>query len=309
MIKANSPGWRFASAIAAACAAFGAAAPAQAETIIGLTTTNALVTFDSSTPTQSGMAMNITGLVGADERILGIDMRVTSGKVYGLGSSGNLYTLNAATGAATFVAALMADPADLVNPFSGLSGSSFGIDFNPTVDRLRITSNAGQNLRMNVDTGLVTTDTNLNGATGSISASAYSNNDTDPLTATVLYGIDGGTDMMYIQNPPNDGTQVAVGALGVNTSNVAGFDISGRTGMAYAALTDGDTSKSGLYNINLATGAATWVGAFGYGGATAFAPPLLDVTVSAVPEPETYALMIAGLLGLGSLTRRRTAAR
>ena len=307
MSRATQPGWRFASTIVAACAAFGATAAAQAETIIGLTTTNALVTFSSNAPTQSGMAMNITGLVGADERILGIDMRPASGKVYGLGSSGNLYTLNAATGAATFVAALMADPADLVNPYSGLMGSSFGIDFNPTVDRLRVTSNAGQNLRMNVDTGLVTTDTNLNGATSSISASAYSNNDTDPTTATVLYGIDGGSDMMFIQNPPNDGIQVAVGSLGVNTSNVAGFDISGKTGRAYASLTDGDTSKSGLYRIDLATGAATLVGAFGYGGATAFAPPLLDVTVSAVPEPETYALMIAGLLGVGFIMRRRVA--
>ena len=308
MSKESTPCWRFVGAIAAACAAFGAAAPAHAETIVGLTTTNALVTFNSGTPTQSGMAMNITGLVGADERILGIDMRPASGKVYGLGSSGNIYRLNAATGAATFIAALSADPADLINPFAGLSGTSFGIDFNPTVDRLRITSNAGQNLRMNVDTGLVTTDTNLNGATSSISASAYSNNDNDPMTTTtVLYGIDGGTDMLYIQNLPNDGTQVTVGALGVNTSNVAGFDISGRSGTAYAALTDGDTSKSGLYSINLATGAATWVGAFGYGGATAFAPPLLDVTVSAVPEPETYALMIAGLLGVGWVSRRRMA--
>lgn len=306
MSRATTPVWRFGGAIAAACAAIGAAAPAHAETIIGLTTTNALVTFNSNAPTQSGMAMNITGLVGADERILGIDMRPASGKVYGLGSSGNVYLLNAATGAATFVAALTADPADLVNPFAGLAGSSFGIDFNPTVDRLRITSNAGQNLRMNVDTGLVTTDTALNGATGSISASAYSNNFAGA-TSTVLYGIDGGTDMLYIQNLPNDGTQLTVGALGVNTSNVAGFDISGASGMAYAALTDGDTSKSGLYSINLATGAATWVGAFGYGGATAFAPPLLDVTVGAVPEPETYALMIAGLLGVGWVMRRRMA--
>ena len=105
MSRATQPGWRFASTIVAACAAFGATAAAQAETIIGLTTTNALVSFDSSTPTQSGMAMTITGLVGADERILGIDMRPVGGKVYGLGSSGNLYTLNAATGGATFVAA------------------------------------------------------------------------------------------------------------------------------------------------------------------------------------------------------------
>lgn len=305
-MKSNtSPSWRLAGAAAAALATFAATAPAQAETIFGLTTTNALVSFDSLTPTQSSATVNITGLAGSDERILGIDLRPATGLLFGLGSAGNLYTLNASTGSATFVAALMADPADATSPFAGLAGSSFGIDFNPTVDRLRITSNAGQNLRINPNTGLVTTDTGLNGATSSISASAYTNNDTNPATGTALYGIDGATDMLYTQAPPNDGVQTAVGALGVNTSNVAGFDISGTTGIAYAALTDGDTSKSGLYTVNLTTGAATLVGAFGFGGATAYAPPLLDITVAAIPEPGSIALLAAGLIGVGFATRRR----
>ncbi len=305
--KPNLKGWRLVGAIATACIAGSAWAPAQAETIIGLTSTNALVRFDSQMPTQSSAAVAISGLLGVDERILGIDMRATNGMIYGLGSGGNIYRLNAQTGAASFVSALMADPADVSMPYAGLVGTSFGIDFNPTVDRLRITSNAGMNLRMNVDTGAVTTDGMLNGASASISGSAYTNNDTDPTTGTALYGIDGGTDMLYLQAPPNDGTLAAIGSLGVDTSNVIGFDISGMSGMAYAALTDGDTSKSGFYTINLATGAATWVGAFGFGGGNAFAPPLLDIAVAAVPEPETYALMLAGLLGVAWIARRRRA--
>ncbi len=307
MSKTSASNWRFTGAIAAACAALGAATPSHAESIIGLTTTNALVVFESATPTQSGTAMNISGLVGADERILGIDLRPATGKLYGLGSGGNLYTLNAATGAASFVAALVADPADLFNPFAGLSGSSFGIDFNPVVDRLRITSNSGQNLRINVGTGGVTTDTGLNGGAASIAASAYTNNDNNPATATTLYGIDGGSDMLFRQAPPNDGVLTAVGALGVDSSDVAGFDISGATGTAYAALTDGDTSKSWLYTVDLGTGATTLVGPFGFGGNVAFAPPLLDITVAAIPEPGTYALLAAGLLGIGWVARRRTA--
>ena len=86
-----------------------------------------------------------------------------------------------------------------------------------------------------------------------------------------------------------------------------GFDIFGSANMAYAGLTlnGTDTGKSGLYALDLGTGAATLIGDFGIAGNTAISPPLLGLTVAAVPEPGTYALMIAGLLGIGVITRRR----
>lgn len=49
---------------------------------------------------------------------------------------------------------------------------------------------------------------------------------------------------------------------------------------ASAALTDTDTGKRGLYAVNLASGAAAFVGAFGIGGSTAISPPLLGLTLS-----------------------------
>lgn len=298
------------SALALATAA-ALAAPAYAEPLVGLTSTNALVTFDSATPLSGSSLLNITGLQ-TNERILGIDYRPTTNILYGLGSMNRLYTLNATTGAASFVALLTADPTDLTNPFTALSGRSFGIDFNPVPDlagmpSLRITSNAGENLRVNVNAGSLGrtfTDTNLNPGSPTIVASAYINNDTNPATGTTLYAIDSATDALYTQNPANDGTLQLVGALGFDTSGVSGFDVS-PSGIAYASFTDALTSKSGLYRINLTTGAATLLGAFGIGGNTAIAPPLLGLAAP-VPEPGTYALMLAGLLGVGWIAKRRS---
>jgi hypothetical protein len=274
-----------------------AAACAQAESLIGLTSTNALVTFDTAAPANGSAPVTITGLLGANETILGIDRRPANGLLYGVGSSGRIYTLNTSTGAATF--------ASLISGAT-LSGTAFGVDFNPVPDRLRITSNAGQNLRIDVSTGAATVDAPLNGATTSLAASAYSNNVAGAATTT-LYGISSATDMLYIQNPPNNGTLLAVGSLGFDTTGVTGFDISGTTGLAFAALTNGDTAESSLFSINLGTGAATLVGMFGIGGNPALAAPMLGIAlnVGAVPEPSTYALFAAGLMGVGFVARRR----
>ena len=270
---------------------------AQAEAVVGLTSTNALVTFDTETPLNAAAPITITGLIGANETILGIDRRPATGVLYGLGSSGRLYTLNTLTGAATFASQISG---------ATLSGTAFGVDFNPVPDRLRVTSNAGQNLRIDVTTGAATNDAALNGATTGLAGSAYINNFIGAVSTT-LYGISSATDSLYIQNPPNNGTLVLVGALGLDTVAVTGFDISGTSGLAFASLTNGDTAESSFYGINLATGAATLIGAFGIGGNPALAAPLLGIAlnVGVIPEPGSYALILAGLLAVGSVVRRR----
>ena len=229
-------------------------ASVQAEPITVLTSGNRLLTVDSAAPgTTTESAVTVTGLANG-ETLVGIDYRPATGTLYGLGSTSRIYSINAETGVATAVGAAGA--------FT-LNGTSFGFDFNPTVDRIRITSDADQNLRANPNDGTVVTDGTLaytaadpnNGANPNIVGSAYVNSFAGA-GATTLYGIDSNLDNLVIQTPPNEGGLRTVGPLGVNTSDNVGFDVSGTTGVAFAALTPAG-GVAQLYTINLLTGAAT----------------------------------------------------
>ncbi|RRS05365.1 DUF4394 domain-containing protein [Aquabacterium soli] len=301
-------------ALAAAClSSLLASQIARAEALVALTTDQKLLSFDSAAPSQ-GSLLTITGL-GTD-RLRAIDLRPSTGQVYALGINNNLYTLNTSTGAATLVVALSADPTDTSDTFTGLRGTAFGFDFNPVADlsgapSLRVVSNASENLRIAVsgpNAGKVITDNTVRGGTLTIVASAYTNNDTNPATGTALYGIDAASDSLYQQGLPTSGVQTLIGSLGVNTSAVAGFDISA-AGNAYAALTDGDTGETGLYSISLTPGGnlATYIGAFGVGGAPVSS--IIGLTALApVPEPATWAMVIGGLALVPLMRRRRQAA-
>jgi hypothetical protein len=213
---------------------------------------NALIRFHSASPGTIQSAATITGLQPA-ETIVGIDVRPADGQLYGVGSTSRLYLLNALTGAATAMGPAFT-PA--------LDGTRFGVDFNPTVDRLRIVSDTNQNLRLNPATGAVIVDGAINPGTPDVAGAAYLNS-VDGATVTTLYDIDAGTNQLLIQNPPNNGTLVAVGPLGVDPSGPLGFDISPLDNAAFAALQVGGVS--GLFAVNLATGAATFLGAIGAG--------------------------------------------
>jgi hypothetical protein len=277
---------------------FAGAQNAGAELVTGLTLTNTLVTFDSSTPGTIIGSVSVTGLSGG-ETLVAIDRRPATGQLYGLGSASRLYLIDPATGAATQVGSSGA--------FT-LSGTAVGFDFNPTVDRIRVTTTAGQNLRLNPNDGtLAATDTALAYATGDpnvgatprIVGSAYTNNFSGA-TTTTLYDIDSNLDILAIQNPPNNGTLNTVGPLGVNTSDLAGFDISGATGTAFASFVAPAGVLASLFTINLATGAASLVGTIGASSA------LVDIAaVTAVPEPSIGLTTTLGLAVIGYAVRRR----
>ncbi|RYD79849.1 MAG: DUF4394 domain-containing protein [Sphingobacteriales bacterium] len=206
---------------------------------------NELLIFNPAATTPTLIVKAITG-IQVGENILGIDMRPLNGQLYALGSTSRIYSVNASSGVAAVVGSA---------PLTTLiSGTSVGFDFNPTVDRIRIVTNTGQNLRINPADGTLTVDGAISSTTASISGSAYTNNFAGA-TSTVLFDIDSQGDRLYKQDPPNNGTLVDVGALGFNVETNNGFDIGGTSGLAYGIFTVAGTQK--LYSVNLTTGAAT----------------------------------------------------
>jgi hypothetical protein len=231
-------------------------------------------------------AFPVQGLTPGEE-LVGIDVRSATGQVIAVGSSGQLYELTLPISLSFPITApiprrlsfrnIIATPVGA--PLTtGLSGSSFGVDFNPVVDRLRVVSDADQNLRINPNTGEVIVDTPLAydvdtdadgtdtgdinaGQDPSIVGSAYTNPDNDPSTPTTLYGIDSVLNTLVLQNPPNAGTLNTIGSLQLDTTEDVGFDIAS-TNIAYASLT-APLGTSGLYTIDLNTGATTFLGSLG----------------------------------------------
>ena len=232
---------------------------ASAERFVAVDAQNRLYTLDSDAPGTWKRAA-LTGLASG-ERIVGLDVRPLNRQLIGVTNRSRLVAISRAKRSATAIGAAPFTPA--------LSGASFGFDFNPTVDRIRLVSSAGQDLRLHPDTGAVAaTDKPLAykagdagaGAAPAVLGSAYTNS-VRGATTTALYGIDSGRDTLVLQAPPNDGVLSTVGPLGVNLAGPLGFDISARDGVAYVLARRAGAPRSRLYSVDLTTGAAKQLGA------------------------------------------------
>ncbi|MEU7011458.1 DUF4394 domain-containing protein [Streptomyces sp. NPDC046332] len=230
---------------------------------IGLTGDQRLVEFDVHKPSKTWSLGKVSGLSG-DTKLVGIDFRVQNEKLYGVGDKGGIYTLNTTNAKAKKVSQLTV----------ALAGSTFGVDFNPAANRLRVISNTGQNLRHNIDDPAAPLTTTVDGTLTNptmppstamgVTGAAYTNNDLNAATATTLFDLDTAADRISLQSPANAGPLAPTGNLGVDAALDAGFDIyynsMAGTNHGFAAIGTGGAYR--LYAVDVLTGKATGKGAF-----------------------------------------------
>ncbi|MEO6540907.1 MAG: DUF4394 domain-containing protein, partial [Ferruginibacter sp.] len=218
------------------------------QVFFGLTASNGLVKYNANASQTVIAQVAVTGLQ-AGEKLLGIDFRPATGQLYGLGNSNRLYVINTLTGAARAIGTAPFTPA--------LGDAIAGFDFNPTVDRIRVVTTGGTNLRLNPETGAVAAiDGNINN-TERITGVAYTNSYAGA-SVTTLFDIDAYS--LYKQDPPNNGTITRINNFGLPGYNVVSgdLDISPDNKVVLVPLTVGGINN--LYQIDTATGKALDLG-------------------------------------------------
>ncbi|MFG6465213.1 DUF4394 domain-containing protein [Roseateles sp. BYS87W] len=271
-----------ATTLLAACASAppGPLGPLAKETIQAVTPGNQLVSFNAGQPQKTLSSRPLTGLLPGD-RLLGVDYRVAKGQLYGLGASGQLYRIDTRTATASTVGT----PNALPSP----GATEWGVDFNPTVDRIRVVNDAGDNLRLHPDTGAIVdsdpsqpgvqldgrlaydaSDVNAGKTPGVVAAGYTYNKDNEKITTN--YVLDGRLGVLAHQGSkegvqpvisPNTGRLFTVGSLGIGPFQHATLDISDLSNTAYAAIST--TGSAVWYRVDLATGRATRIGSIGAG--------------------------------------------
>ncbi|NJR44106.1 DUF4394 domain-containing protein [bacterium] len=192
-----------------------------------LTSDSSLAQVLESQPNMPSAAVPVAGLNPGDQ-LVAIDVRPQTGRLYGLGQnpktgSAQLYILEMGRSGASAIA--IGSTGSFVNAAGNpmpLFANGFDMDFNPTVDRIRVVASNGMNFRMNPNDGAFV-DGNLGGAAGSIAGlnpdaalnggatqgmgTAYSNNEANA-ALTTQFTLDSSTNALYIQQPPNAGTLI-----------------------------------------------------------------------------------------------------
>lgn len=252
------------------------------ESLLALTTDGNLVRVYATNPWEVRAAMQLRGLPVGD-MLVGMDFRVAKGLLYVLGRTGQLYTLDVNTAVLT--------PLGQGRLQVPLRGVRFGVDFNPALDRLRVVSDLGLNVRLHPDTGAlvdfdaasagVQADPDVRYADGDVQhghapqlvAAAYTYNlKNDKLTTN--FAIDQRLGTLVIQGSkegvepvesPNLGVLRTVGELGTGPVTDAAFDIADVGNTPLLALRTQADPRTRLYRVDLSNGKATLLGTLGTG--------------------------------------------
>jgi hypothetical protein len=253
-----------------------------------------LLLIDTDAPEMPLVQLPIDGLL-AGETIRAIDLRPANGQVWALTSINRMLILDLETGE-------LDQPGTQIDPSLFSSNQPSGFEFNPAVDRIRLTNAIDDNMRFNPITFLVvdsdgnpgngiTPDTDLAydagdpnaGANPQVAAMAHDRNDNDGATGTTLFGIDSTLNILVSQGgeggapSPNLGQLFTLGNLGVDVTDLVSFDITrgpdpianDGSGVAYlVAQVEGETESS-LFLVTLhavevgeVVGNATMIGEF-----------------------------------------------
>jgi len=219
-------------------------------------------------------------------RLDAIAFRPVTGALLGFSRDGAVYNVDAATGEMTDLGATFADDAVI-------AGDAIAFDFNNAIDAVRAVGSDGVNLvyfpadfggdkantvRRFTDAFYAAGDPN-DGAEPMIFANAYTNAISGKTAGnTFQYALDAETDAL-VSLANNAGELATIGKVTLDGSAadlaaVGGFDIvspAEGTDMAFAILQAEGAPSAGLYQIDLASGAATLLADLGMGGFDGFA--------------------------------------
>ena len=304
------------AALAIAIATTVGQSQSSAEDLFTVGADNTYQIFNSDDLTAAPVTGTISG-IAANDSILGLDYRANGGGIWAVTASNNLYSIST-----TDFSATLQSNGPLVPALTD-AGTLFGLDFNPNAQGgilFRTLAGDTQNNRVistatgdylfpspgNPDqTDVAYADGDVNQIPSilpNIQANAYNNNVVGS-DGTVQFGIDTSLGVL-VTVANNAGTLATQGSLGLGQlSDLAALDISGDTGVAFAALqVDGGVSQLYTIDVDLTSdtlGQATLVGSFGGSAINDFT--VIPVGAN-VPEPSSAAVLA---LGLGVLCIRR----
>lgn len=281
----------------AGCASLPVEPPGQlrSEQLHVLTEDMRLLRVNANHPSRVLSDTALQGLAPGDV-LVGIDYRVARGVLYGLSRQGRIYMINTDSGKLMQVASVA---------LPTLQGEQFGFDFNPTVDRMRVVSNRGANLRLHPDSGVqIDGNANVEGLQGdtalhylpddvnagkvpAVMAAAYTYNARND-KLTTMYAIDAREGTLVMQGSkegvqpfvsPDKGGLRTIGSLGLPGWDVIGLHPGGQGygAIQRAAFDISDVKNiallaasqrlgaSQLYEVNLESGKATRLGRLAQG--------------------------------------------
>jgi len=262
-----------------ALAACLSASSLDASLLFGVTDTNDLVSFDSSTPSSFITSVSITG---TSDDITDLAYDFSSGQLYGVDFSANVYSISN-SGVATVIN----------NTFSPF-GFGLGLAYDPIDNTLTGTSDAEEFFTINPTNGTVAfgSDTVFEfGDVNEIEAAQFGAFAIDPDLGS-SFAIDANLGVLASGSFFAQNEFFTVGDLGLSVFGDLSLTVTS-DGELFATFDSQTGPGTSLYAIDDFTGAATEVGG----------TQSVLISITAVPEPSSATMV--GLAGLLLLGRRR----